>query len=89
MTQHVQAIYESGVLKPLTPLDLQDRDVVSLSVEKVDADGAESTQSEPSLFDVLDAAGLVGCITDAPPDLSTNRKYLEGFGTSGEHGRSR
>jgi predicted DNA-binding antitoxin AbrB/MazE fold protein len=88
MTQHVNAIYENGVLRPLGPLDLQDRDVVSLSVHKVDGNGAQSTQSEPSLFDVLDAAGLVGCITDAPADLSTNRKYLEGFGKSGKHRRS-
>lgn len=26
------------------------------------------------------AAHLIGCLDDTPPDLSTNPKYLEGFG---------
>jgi hypothetical protein len=25
--------------------------------------------------------GLLGCIADAPPDLSTNPQYFEGFGS--------
>jgi len=28
--------------------------------------------------------GLLGCVTDAPADLSTNPRYMEGFGTHGE-----
>jgi antitoxin component of RelBE/YafQ-DinJ toxin-antitoxin module len=24
--------------------------------------------------------GIIGCIKDTPPDLSTNPKYMEGFG---------
>ena len=28
----------------------------------------------------LRRSGLIGCIKDAPPDLSTNPKYMEGFG---------
>lgn len=31
---------------------------------------------------VLQDAGLVGCIKDGPSDLSTNPKYMEGFGES-------
>lgn len=27
--------------------------------------------------------GLLGCVTDAPPDLSTNPQYMEGFGSHG------
>jgi hypothetical protein len=27
--------------------------------------------------------GLLGCIKDAPSDLSTNPEYMEGFGTHG------
>lgn len=37
-----------------------------------------------SLYDALKARGLIGCITDAPPDLSTNPKYMEGFGAHAE-----
>lgn len=44
-----------------------------------------STTSEPlSFYDVFERAGLIGCIKDAPLDLSTNPKYLEGFGDSGQ-----
>jgi len=82
MTQHVTAIYDSGVLKPLGPLNLHDQEVVSLIIEtpaSAAADGADAT-----LFDVLNEAGLVGCVKDAPADLSTNPKYMEGFGKSGQ-----
>jgi predicted DNA-binding antitoxin AbrB/MazE fold protein len=32
MVQHVEAIYENGVLRPLEPLDLQDSQRVSITV---------------------------------------------------------
>jgi predicted DNA-binding antitoxin AbrB/MazE fold protein len=84
MTQHVNAIYESGVFKPLGPLDLQDREVVRLVVESASSETQdEASQAEPTLFDVLNEVGLVASIKDAPPDLSTNPKYMEGFGKSG------
>jgi hypothetical protein len=35
-----------------------------------------------SLFDRLAQDGLIGCLEGAPPDLSTNAKYMEGFGES-------
>ena len=35
MPQHVKAIFEHGVLKPLDPLDLEEDEVVSLSIEKL------------------------------------------------------
>ena len=83
MTQHVNAIYEKGVLKPLAPLDLREQDLVSLAIEIVRVNGHNS-DSEPTFFELLDEVGLVGCIKDAPSDLSTNPKHLEGFGTSGK-----
>jgi predicted DNA-binding antitoxin AbrB/MazE fold protein len=83
MSQHITAIYENGVLKPLEPLDLQEQELVSLAIDKVHVDGDEGTQEGGTLFDVMNEAGLVGCIKNAPSDLSTNAKYLEGFGKSG------
>jgi len=82
MTQHVNAIYERGVLKPLGPLELGDQEVVSLSIEKVAPSETETSEDGPNLYELLDKAGLIGCIKDAPPDLSTNPKYMEGFGKS-------
>ncbi len=32
MTFHTDAVYESGVLRPLTPLSLQEHQVVSLAI---------------------------------------------------------
>lgn len=37
-----------------------------------------------SLYDVLEASGLVGFMTDGPGDLSTNPKHMEGFGRDAE-----
>ena len=38
------------------------------------------SNGDRSLYDVLDERGQIGSITDAPPDLSTNPKHMEGFG---------
>lgn len=35
---------------------------------------------QKSFYDRLNDAGLIGMVKDAPPDLSTNPKYMEGFG---------
>lgn len=31
-------------------------------------------------YDVARAAGLIGCVKGGPTDVSTNPKYMEGFG---------
>ena len=33
-----------------------------------------------SAYHLASEAGLIGCVRRGPSDLSTNRKYLEGFG---------
>jgi predicted DNA-binding antitoxin AbrB/MazE fold protein len=82
MTQHINAIFEHGVLKPLAPLDLNDREVVSLSIEKLNETQIEPHNPQLTLYESLERAGLIGCVKDAPADLSTNPKYMEGFGKS-------
>jgi predicted DNA-binding antitoxin AbrB/MazE fold protein len=85
MTQHVTAIYDAGVLKPLGPLELQDQEVVSLVVETAQLKASSSAEDDNrTLFDILNEAGWIGSIKDGPPDLSTNPKYMEGFGKSGD-----
>lgn len=44
------------------------------------ADYWEKQDLGPSCYDVAKKAGLIGCIKGGPPDLSTNPKYMEGFG---------
>jgi hypothetical protein len=41
----------------------------------------QSQQAEKPSISALEAAGdLVGCVKGGPPDLSTNKQYMEGFG---------
>ena len=40
---------------------------------------AASGQDE-SFYDAATRLGLIGCVKGGPPDLSTNPKYMEGFG---------
>jgi predicted DNA-binding antitoxin AbrB/MazE fold protein len=35
MSEHIQAIYENGILRPLTPLDLPENSVVEIDVRDV------------------------------------------------------
>lgn len=35
-----------------------------------------------TVYDLMKEAGLIGCVKDAPPDLSTNRQHFEGLGKS-------
>lgn len=36
--------------------------------------------STGSAYELAEAAGLIGCVQDAPKDLSSNPRYFEGFG---------
>jgi predicted DNA-binding protein len=49
--------------------------------ESVEAHLAEDPKRE-SAYDLAKRLGLVGCVKNAPSDLSTNPKYMEGFGKS-------
>ena len=40
MTFHIHAIYEAGVLRPLTPLELDEHQVVSVSISTTSEQGA-------------------------------------------------
>jgi predicted DNA-binding protein len=37
---------------------------------------------EETAYDLLRRAGLIGCVRNAPKDLSTNKRYFKGFGKS-------
>jgi predicted DNA-binding protein len=40
------------------------------------------SRKEETTYDLLLGAGLIGCVRDAPKDLSTNKRYFKGFGKS-------
>jgi predicted DNA-binding antitoxin AbrB/MazE fold protein len=87
MSQEIDAIFEDGVLRPLEPVNLREHERVRLSIEQ--ETGAEPAPTSAAgirtLHDALAAAGLLGCIDDGPTDLSTNPKYMEGFGEHEPH----
>jgi hypothetical protein len=83
MSQHVPAIFEDGVFKPLTPLNLAEHQHVWLTVAP-DATPQPDGPDGESFFDAATQLGYVGCIKGTPSDLSTNKKYMEGFGKRGE-----
>ncbi len=43
MNDHIQAVYENGILRPLTPLDLPENSVVEIDVR----DSRETKDKEP------------------------------------------
>ncbi len=57
-------------------------DVVREALEEYVArrGNGNATDKGETLYDRAKRAGLVGCLNGAPSDLSTNPKYMEGFG---------
>jgi predicted DNA-binding antitoxin AbrB/MazE fold protein len=75
MTQHIDAIYEHGLLRPMEPLALPEQARVRLTVNSADP----ATPAE-SFFDAASRLGLIGSLEGGPPDLSTSPRHMEGFG---------
>ena len=47
MTFRTDAIYEAGVLRPLTPLELDEHQIVSLSISTASEQAAAGAKAEP------------------------------------------
>jgi len=84
LSQQIHAIYEDGVLKPLEPLNLVEHQHVRVSVSADSPASTPTNGEDESFFDAASRLGFIGCIKGTPPDLSTNKKYMEGFGKNGE-----
>jgi hypothetical protein len=50
--------------------------------KKSKSKGGTKKDATRSAYELMDAAGLIGCIKGAPKDLSTNKRYFAGFGKS-------
>lgn len=72
MTQILEAVYDGAVFHPARPLSLEPNTRVTLIIEI--ADGPPQTVADLAghLFGIIDVEG--------PSDLSTDSRYLEGFG---------
>jgi hypothetical protein len=49
-----------------------------------EAETTRGTGDGRTLFDALNARGLIAFMTDGPRDLSTNPEHMEGFGEDGD-----
>ena len=78
MTKLLKAVYEHGVFRPLEPVGLEEHQEVILSVTEGITPPFKKAP-ERSCFELAQDLGLVGTITDAPVDLSTNKVHFEGF----------
>lgn len=47
--------------------------------ETLDRDTGKAFEG-PSVYDLMKRSGSIGIAKGLPPDLSTNKKYMEGFG---------
>ncbi|MFZ0772019.1 MAG: ribbon-helix-helix protein, CopG family [Candidatus Sulfotelmatobacter sp.] len=64
-------IRQASRVKGRTPSDL-----IRLAVENY----LEEEPVPGSAYEAAKAAGLIGCVSHGPKDLSTNRWHFEGFG---------
>lgn len=61
--------------------DEQRRLIAELSKQ---SETENETGDQRSLFDALDDRGFIGSLADAPPDLGTAPKHMEGLGQDAE-----
>ena len=57
MSEHIRAIYENGVLRPLTPLDLEENSVVEVDVrdiQRVDSKDGDSKANTDEWLHIFD-----------------------------------
>lgn len=68
-------------LKTLSPDKQQEvLDFVEFLQSKIHQEKYKSQQREPAVSALTLAQKWVGCIEGGPPDLSTNKKYMDGYG---------
>ena len=79
MTTTVKATYANGVLTPLEPLDLEEGEQVTVSIEDAPPSGEARGESLLEMFDRLRRSVPADTWDDLPTDLAKNKKhYLYG-----------
>ncbi len=72
MTQTLEATYDGIVFRPDKPVKIKPNTRVQIVITTKDQSTGTVAEVASHLFGVIDI--------DAPTDLSTNKKHLEGFG---------
>ncbi|MDV2992372.1 MAG: hypothetical protein N4J56_002026 [Chroococcidiopsis sp. SAG 2025] len=75
---------EQTVLEKLKTLPIEKQqevlDFVEFLQSKTPAKESDSQEDKPVVSALTLAQKWVGCLEGGPPDLSTNKKYMEGYG---------
>jgi hypothetical protein len=58
-------------------------ELLAEAIATIERDQPGARDEQESVYEALVRLGVLGCVKDAPPDLSTNPKYMEGFGQRG------
>lgn len=72
------------ILNRFDKLSPEEREQLLNELEQRQATSTNGHQDGRSALDGFKERGLLGSITDAPTDWSTNPKYMEGFGQDAE-----
>ena len=77
MSKSLKAVYENGISALWNPLTWTEHQEVTITVFD-----ARSTAANHELicYEIAQRLGIVGMLEHLPSDLSTNRRYFEGFG---------
>ena len=59
-------------------------EVLAEALSALEPSNCSARANGESVYDALVRLNLLGCIKDGPSDLSTNPRYMEGFGESDE-----
>jgi predicted DNA-binding antitoxin AbrB/MazE fold protein len=65
MSQELHAIFEHGILRPLTPLDLPEGTRVTVTLHGPTSGGVQSATADPILGLMADEPGLVDQVVEA------------------------
>lgn len=68
MSEHIQAIYENGILRPLQPLDLPENSIVEIDVRDVSAN--DSDEKPDNKFKIEAFEEWMASLDPNTPDLS-------------------
>lgn len=77
LTIRIDSRLRGALRRKAKQLKRSESEVARLALEK-DL-GSESARRRTA-YDAFREAGLIGCAPGGPSDLSTNKKYMEGFG---------
>jgi predicted DNA-binding antitoxin AbrB/MazE fold protein len=78
MSKRLRVVYENGTLRPLEPVSFHEQEQMMVLV--LDQENTSPEHPVENCYDAAVRSGVIGCVDDAPHDLSTNPKYMEGFG---------